>query len=478
MTFSLNLVQKFKKEDKDLRKLNHKMFGNRIFWIFLPLFFTSCIHNENQETILVDVSTAVENALFEVEKNEGPREENRTSAELDFYKMIKGAVESNKSYTAALAAERAMSSRVTSVKSVRKAQIRGNSTVGGIRETGGRASDKTHEGAAVSLNLSQIIYDGGLSSSNIDRAEAQAFGASAERKSLGNDIALQAAKAWIDNWQYQTRLSILHKRTLELDDLISKMERMANNGMSDRSALDSVRRQVLDIALEKKLLQNDQNEAAIKFKHFFNQKIARVSKPDKLVGLSEVRAQAENWQAAPDLQRIAAEVVVAKRGVEASEAAFKPQARLQAGLTSPMQEGESTDASFGVVVEYTFGDGGRRLAELEEAEASFEAAKARLDDASKMLSSEMNVAIKNLNSLQESLPLMNEKISLSRLEVETARSQLATGQSNLRQLIAAELENYRAEDKLIVLEANNLIVQLSILAKTGALADLVQLKNL
>ena len=38
--------------------------------------------------------------------------------------------------------ERSLLSKVTSAESVQRPQIRGNSTVGGVRETGGNASDK------------------------------------------------------------------------------------------------------------------------------------------------------------------------------------------------------------------------------------------------------------------------------------------------------------------------------------------------
>ena len=63
--------------------------------------------------------------------------------------------------------------------------------------------------------------------------------------------------------------------------------------MIDRSALDSARRQALDMSLEEKLLVNSLDEAKIKFKRLFNQEVSKISKPTKLL-IWLTRLQANN----------------------------------------------------------------------------------------------------------------------------------------------------------------------------------------
>jgi uncharacterized protein YpmS len=82
-----------------------------------------------------------------------------------------------------------------------------------------------------------------------------------------------------------------------------------------------------------------------------------------------------------------------------------------------------------------------------------------------------------LDSLKKSMPLIQEKILLSKDEAKTARSQLTTGQADLRKLIDAKLENYRAEDRLISMQAEKLTLELLIAAKSGALSELIGLEN-
>ena len=174
--------------------------------------------------------------------------------------------------------------------------------------------------------------------------------------------------------------------------------------------------------------------------------------------------------AAPDVVRRAAELLVAESAVAQAEAAFRPKATLRAGVTSPIEESESTDVTLGLGLNYTFNDGGRRQATLEAARTRRSAAESRLSDARSSLESELATTRAQLASVTDSLPLVARQIELSTSEAKTARSQIATGQSNLRQLVEAEIEAYRARDRHIALRAERDLLRLTIAARTGALA--------
>lgn len=392
-----------------------------------------------------------------------------------FGPALRQAVEANEAYRAALSMEQEMMSRIGVAESVRRPQITGSSTLGGMREQGGTQPDETTTGVAAGVNLSQLVYDGGESTANVNRATAEALGARAERTVRGNELALEAARAWIDVWQFETRLGLLRERTAEMDTVVAQIERMASNGMLDRAALDSARRQIVDITLEETRLQADREQARVRFARFFNQDPMAVSQPEELVSLADARIEAEAWQRAPALQRSAAELVIARNAVAGAEAAFKPRVRLQAGLNSPMQRGESTDSSIGFVVEYTFGDGGRRKAQLEAAKSRVTTVETQLADARRTLEAELAAALEQLDAIERSMPLVEEQIALSATEADTARSQLATGQSDLRQVIEAKVQNYRAEDRQILMSAEKLALLLTISSRTGALGQRIGL---
>ena len=276
-------------------------------------------------------------------------------------------------------------------------------------------------------------------------------------------------------WRVQSRIDLLDERTEGMDLLISQMERAASNGMVDRAALDGARRQIVGIKLEKARLLAELSDAELRFERYFGGVAGKLRMPEAIVDQDEVLAAAKDWRNTPFLKRSAASIFIAKQQVVITQSAFGPRARLRAGVTSPMDDDDSTDTSVGLAIEYTFGDGGRREADLAAAKSRLEAAEAQLHDEKQMLKAEMAAAVSQLNSLELSMPLLQKQIDLSRSEAQIARSQLATGQSNLRQLIEVEVDSYRAEDSKITMRAQKLSLQLTIAGRTGKLVERIGL---
>jgi outer membrane protein TolC len=389
---------------------------------------------------------------------------------------LRAAVTANQGYLGALALEAEAMGQVGVAASARRPQLTGNANVGGIRETGTSANTTTM-GVAGGVNLSQLVYDGGASASAMNRYTALALSAQAGRVAQGNEIALTAARAWIDLWQYSERLRLMQARTSEMDKLIDQIERMASNGMLDRASLENAQRQIVDIKLEESRLIAGQAEAQVLFQRFFNANPSTVPRPSDLVSAAQARSLAQDWQTAPGLQRQAAELLAAQAAVGEAQSAFRPRARLQAGALSPLDSTDSTDVSVGLSLEYSFSDGGRRKKQLEAAEARVAATDAQLSDAQRGLEAELQAGLTRLASIERAMPLLADKLRLSQSEAETSRSQMLTGQSNLRQLVEAEIEIYRAQDQQIAMQAERQILLLTIASRTGALSRLVGLED-
>ena len=422
-----------------------------------------------------DVSTAVDERL-------ATHVTEATEADVEPITLTKGlpsalqaAVSMNAGYLSALALEAEAMGQVSVVASVRRPQLTGNVNLGGNREIG--TNPDTITGAAGGVNLSQLIYDGGASASAMNRSTALALSARAGRIAKGNEIALSAARAWIDFWQYSERLRLMQERTSEMDMLVEQIERMASIGMLDKASLENAQRQILEIKLEESRLRAGQAEAQVLFQRFFNLKPAQVPQPSELIGAGQARSLAEEWQTAPELKRLAAELLAAQAAVGEAQSAFKPNVSLRAGAGSPLDSSEPASLTLGLALQYSFNDGGRRKAQLEAAEARVAAMDAQLSDAQSGLEAELDAGLTRLTSIERAMPLLADKLRLSRSEAETSRSQMLTGQSNLRQLVEAEIDIYRAQDQQIAMLAERHILLLTIAARTGALSGLVGVKD-
>ncbi len=377
------------------------------------------------------------------------------------------AVQFNEAYRALGAIEAEAFSNIDVADSARGTQLSTNANIGGIRESG--AAGGTTTGAAGGVNLSRLVFDGGESAATVNRATAQALVAQAERTARGNQLALDAARAWIDVWQFEERLRLLRSRTEEMDTLVAQVERMASNGMVDRAALEGVRRRIVDIALEEARLDASLQEARGRFARHFNTNVNAIAAPAEIITPDQARSYAQDWDDAPVLRKGAAELIMARNSLVIAEAAFQPRASISGGIRTPMERGASTDTTLGLSLTYTIGDGGRRDANLRAAQARLEAAQAQLADTRRGIETELSASIVRLNAIQRSMPLMQENIRLSAAEAEIARSQIVTGQSNLQRLIEAEIDNYRARDGQIAMQSEKITLQLTIAALTGAL---------
>ena len=374
------------------------------------------------------------------------------------------AVEANDAYRAMIAMEAEAFANIAVADSARQIQVSTNANIGSLSESG-----DTTTGVTARLNLSHLLYDAGESGAAVNLATAQALATQSERLIRGNDLALEAARAWIDVWQFDARIALLISKTTDMEALIGQIERMFSNGMIDRSILEGVQRRIVDISLERMQLDANLQEAQIRFQRYFDTAAGNLERPSEIVGQDLAHRMAERWEEAPLLRRQAAELIIARNNVAIAEAAFKPRARVEGAVISPTEPGEGANFNLGLSLTYTIGDGGRREANLRAAQERFEAAQAQLADVRERIQAELRASTTRLTALERSMPLMAENIRLSAGEAEIARTQIVTGQSSLQRLIEAEIDNYRAQDREIAMQAEKLTLQLTIAAMTGGL---------
>ena len=84
-----------------------------------------------------------------------------------FAPSLRAAVIANEGYLGALALEAEAMGQVGVLQSVRRPQLTGNANIGALREIGANGSTTT--GVAGGINLSQLVYDGGASTSAINQ---------------------------------------------------------------------------------------------------------------------------------------------------------------------------------------------------------------------------------------------------------------------------------------------------------------------
>lgn len=415
-----------------------------------------------------NISKDLVSILEEIPESYVDKNSNIVNLEEGLWGSVAHAVKNNEGYQASILLEDEAMSKVGVAKSVRRTQFTGQSTIGGIYESGGNNNVDT-KGVAGNLNITKLLYDGGKSVSNINQASAYALSLQANRRNLGNKIASDAGSSWINIWYMKERLDLMNARTKKLNTLIDKMERMSLSGMIDMSVIDSSKTQLVDISIEKNKLEADFEATKVKFFRYFSQEPDGLSEPSFLLSPEKTELEIQNWRKAPILEKSVADLIVARNEVLGAESAFKPSATARAGINTPMKDGESIDKSIGVLLEYTFGDGGRRDSRLKAANAKLKSAESQLKDTQLMLQAELNSTLVQLNAMNNSMSLLVKKIKLNDANVKTAKSQLNTGQSTLEVLIKAEISSFNSNNKYLMMQAEQHALLLKIVTLSGAL---------
>lgn len=390
--------------------------------------------------------------------------------ELDagFAEAIRSAVLSNPGFAAATRAFEEAAAGIDVASSAQRPQIVGSATAGGIAE-GTRSDARTRLGGSLDTSLRQLIYDGGEVSANIDSASARAYAARAGIAARGNEVGQAAAMAWIDLWQHSTHLALLQERLADVQPLLDRIERLIAGGMVDRAALASAQRQILDVELEEERLQAELDDARNRFERYFGEAPSSVPAPPSMFSRGDLVNMRELWPQAPELVAAAAELVAAKRDVDAAVARRRPQVSLSAGVNTPLSDQNDPQLTAGLFLEHTFSDGGRRKAEIEARRERLATRESEFDDARSAARSDFETALSRYNSLLSSQRVLNEQIEVLDDERETLRSQLASGQSSVRDLVESEILYYRALAREIQQRGERSRIEFTLGARTGAL---------
>lgn len=385
-----------------------------------------------------------------------------------FGAALRGAVERSATFADARAVRRDAAARVQMTMSAQRPQIGASVNAGGVRERGQSAKGAT----TGNVSLSQVIYDGGETAASIDAASARSMAAAAALEAAGNEVALRSGQAWIDVWHYSTRLALMRERSGEIRALADQIGKLIDGGMTDRASLAAAERQMLEITLEEERIVAALAAATESFESRFGSRPTGLSEPARLFDDGQLRSLvAEMANETPELRRLAAEAVAAEREIAAAEAQFKPSVQLRSGVVAPDNGQDEPYLGVGLVLQYTFNDGGRRAAEVEAKQAQAESLRNRVKATREELSAALEGLLSTHAALGRSLEGLERQIGLIDTERASAHSKLVLGQSSIGQIVEIEMQSYRVASRAVEIRAERHAIELRVAAALGALAS-------
>lgn len=329
-----------------------------------------------------------------------------------------------------------------------------------------------NDAAALGIDVSQLIYDGGATKASMDAAQAAMVKARFAAESTRNQVVESAASTWIEVWSLQERIKQMNLRLDEAKPLITRIKKMAETGLADRTIIEKADKSILDVKIERQRLETALSEASGKFESYFGRQPLKLAAPSVLATEKIISTSLNSWKNSPQIAVSATEVIIADYELAIAKADLKPQIMGNLGSTAPLSS-DNPVQSVGLVVKYTFGDGGRRKARISSAQERQQAAKEDLEAAIQDLEGAVLAAKLSYTDVQKGIDLVQQQIKVLQQSRDTARSQIASAQSNLNTLLETEIDLYRAEDRLLSLKAEKMKLEAKMLQLGGILAEQV-----
>lgn len=406
-----------------------------IFAIFaLPLvsgcFVTDPVTTDNSEGQIGDMFSAIQD--YDLVAQAKPAANDGMLSYLNF------AVATNPEIAALYEAEKIARSRINSALAQMRPQLSASSAVGGY--TSDISNVSVERGVSVSLQVSQLVFDGGKASNSVSEAELGLALAQASIQTAVNRISAEAANAGVALIIALEDLTEIRQFQKELKRHVSQLKLIGQSGLIDRSVLDEVSGRLLEIDIA----EQEASAALSIAKLDFSKNFGALEPPNSVFALLEtldkLMSDGLSAQQAPKVKEAMLRVMIAERELARAKSAFLPTINAQASSSSPMDPDENMSAQVGVMVNYQIGDGGSRRANLEAAKASLEQNKRSAQFEVENIETALSSFDERLNNTKNLLKLANKKLQVLVGQLNVAEKQIQTGQADVAKVFEIKLQ--------------------------------------
>ncbi|MCF4010552.1 TolC family outer membrane protein [Rheinheimera sp. UJ63] len=338
---------------------------------------------------------------------------------------------------------------------------------------------REYDGAYARLTLTQMLYDGSRTRSEVNRFSNFQLVAYFNLLETAENIALEAFRAYQDVLAQRQLVALAQENLDKHFEVYRQIESSAKAGVAKFVDLEQISGRV-SLAQSNVITETSNlHDVTTRYLRIVG---ALPSSDMRPVTLSDQlpstvnQALRQAYQASPAYHAALRNIKAAEAGVQTQKANFKPNVNLVGsyGYQNYSDIGVRTDqneASVGIELKYNFYNGGRNSASLSRAYSEVNLAEELRDKACIDIRQTIQIAYNDGVKLAEQLPLLNQH-RLSSDKVRTAyKQQFDIGQRSLLDVLDSENEYFQASRAYLAA-----IYTLSV-AKARTLAGMGNLTN-
>ena len=391
-----------------------------------------------------------------------------------FQNILANVISLHPEVQAAQYLEQAAEQEVVASAGLNKPQITGSLNTGGVNKN--ISSSTITPGIGLSAGISQVIYDGGYTAAGIGQKAALFEKAKANNALVKNKIGFNAASAWIDLWTLNEKLKEINSTIQNANPILADIKRMAESGLIDRTIVDNIENNLLNISINKHKLETDIELAELYFENFYGKVPHIIVKPKSPFELKIFETKMEDKSLIPSLRLAAAELIASREEVKAIRGELKPKVKFNLAANSPLDRDDNATLAVGIMSTYVFSDGGTLKARLKVAQARSSKMSFVLKSAKIETMKSIKSDIMSLNFLEQSRSLNEESLDRNTQSLSILKAQILTGQSKLNNLIDMHIERIGIINNLLDNTAQNEKIKYSLASILGIFSGLKESK--
>lgn len=322
------------------------------------------------------------------------------------------------------------------------------------------------------VRISQLVYDGGVASSELTAAKARVLESRGDQLQTGSAIALAAIEAYVSVLSRREIFDISVRNVEVHEDILHQITERSSLGAGSTADVMAARSRMADAQTRLADARARIDRAEAQFRDIFGQQAGDLSKPAKAPKLT--RTDTEIVVNSPQVRRADAALLAAKADLTAALARRRPGVELAA--FADRDDDDDTDFGIDLSVNYELDSTGQRRASISAAEARVSEAEFARETLIRDIRRELDFIRSDQQAGAKRLQAAKIAAKANEDSVEAARAQFTIGRRSLIEILDAQRDYVNAQERLILADQNFFLTNYAALSLTGDILDLLGLE--
>lgn len=335
-----------------------------------------------------------------------------------------------------------------------------------------------------SITLTQMLFDGFDTNSNVNRTDAEAKAQKLSLQATAENTALRVTEVYLNMLRQQEIFDLSKDNLATHEQILSDITKRTTSGVGSSADLSQIQGRVARAYSNMAAAQNNLDDARAEYLRVVNSEPTDLVEPadGSLVLPGSLDDALKNATANnPVLLSAMEDINAAQYQHDGAKANYYPKVSLEAGQSwyedASGDAGYSDELSAMLRVRYNLFNGGADDARSRSTSALYSQAKDIHMNAYRQVEEGTRLAWQARESLQNQKQFQQQHVEYSYETVRAYKQQFTLGQRTLLDVLNTENELFEARKSLISTQYDELFAQYRILNATGTLLDSLKVQK-